>query len=93
MLLRACFCLLLAAPGAAIAGRDVNYSAPNSGACTDSATVSAQVAAGARKNPAAAPAASTSSPARDAKPRASVQGDGPARPSVRWHSFLPGMFR
>ena len=92
MLIRACLCLLLLAASAAAAAREVKHSSPNSGACADTATLNAEASAN-RKN--ASPAAATKVPARDAKPRPapSVHSDAPARPAVRWHSFLPGMFR
>lgn len=91
-MLRLCCCLLIAfaSASASVAARDVKYSSPNSGGCpTDDAEVSA--VAKAKPRPVRAPA-----PVREAaKPRPALQGDSGSRPApaLRWHSFLPGMFR
>lgn len=91
-MLRLCCCLLIAFASASVAARDVKYSSPNGGGCpTDAAEVSAVDQA--KPRPVRAPA-----PVREAtKPRPALHGDsdGGARraPSLRWHSFLPGMFR
>lgn len=88
-MLRLCCCLLIAFASASVAARDVKYSSPNSGACPEE-TAEVSAAAKAKPRPVRAPA-----PVREAAPRAALPGDSGSRPApaLRWHSFLPGMFR
>jgi hypothetical protein len=88
-MLRLFCCLLIAIASASVAARDVKYSSPNSGACPEQAA-GASAADKAKLRPARAPA-----PVREAKPRPALNGDSSPRsaPALRWHSFLPGMFR
>lgn len=88
-MLRLCCCLLIACMSASVAARDVKYSSPNGEGCpTQEADASAVDQAKPR------PVRST--PVREAtKPRPALHSDSGPRPgpSLRWHSFLPGMFR
>ncbi|MGH8074452.1 MAG: hypothetical protein ACREO4_10315 [Lysobacter sp.] len=85
-MLRLCLCLLIAVSSATAVAREVKLSSPNSGACSDAKTVTADSKA-IEGTPAATPARST-----EVKP--SIHSDAPSRlSSPRWHSFLPGMFR
>lgn len=85
-------CLLLTSAGAMAGAREVRLHGPNGdGGCADATTPAAT---------AAAPAKSTSTPARPAdkiKPVITVRGgggdDSGTSHAPRWHSFLPGMFR
>jgi len=70
-----------------VAAREVRLSSPDSGACPETL---AAAKAEARK-PAAV--VRDAPPARDVRVRPSVHGDVGTGPRVRWHSFLPGMFR
>jgi hypothetical protein len=87
MPIRLCLCLLIACTSASVAARDVKFSSPNSGACPEQ---SAQTIVPAKEK--LRPSATTA-PVRESKPRPTLYNDAPARPSLRWHSFLPGMFR
>jgi hypothetical protein len=86
---RLCCCLLIAFASASVAARDVKYSSPNSGACPEQ-TAGAPATDKVRLRPAHAPA-----PVRESEPRPALRGDSSPRPApaLRWHSFLPGMFR
>lgn len=88
-MLRLCCCLLIAFASATVAARDVKYSSPNSGGCPEQ-TAAASSTDKAKLRPARTPA-----PVREAKPRPALHGDSSPRsaPALRWHSFLPGMFR
>ncbi|GHA83770.1 hypothetical protein [Cognatilysobacter bugurensis] len=86
-MLRLCCCLLIAFASASAPARDFKYSSPNSGGCPEQ-TAEVSAADKAKVRPARAPA-----PVRETKPRPALHGDSGSRTSVRWHSFLPGMFR
>lgn len=81
---RLCLCLLIVCASAGVAARDVKSSSANGGSCPEP---SAEPIVPAKEKPRAA------APVREARPRPALHGDLPARPSLRWHSFLPGMFR
>lgn len=86
---RLCLCLLIACASAGAAARDVKHSSPNGGSCpSQSAEAETDASAKDRLRPARATA-----PVREARTRPALHSDSPARPSLRWHSFLPGMFR
>ncbi|GAB1596794.1 hypothetical protein [Lysobacter claricitrinus] len=84
---RICLCLLMLLACADVAAREVRLASPDSGACPD--TVSA---AKAEVRKPAAPIRDAA-PARESHVRPSVHGDVGNAPRLRWHSFLPGMFR
>lgn len=84
---RLCLFLLIACASAAVAAREVKLSSPNSGACPEEATETV-VPTKAKPRPSGAV-----SPARGSRLRPTLHSDAPVRPSLRWHSFLPGMFR
>ncbi|CAA9339972.1 MAG: hypothetical protein AVDCRST_MAG71-2167 [uncultured Lysobacter sp.] len=88
MLIRTSLCLMFACATTVATARDVKYGSAAEEKCADSATVAAQSDERARVRNGAMRA-----PARPAKSRSSLQGDAGSRPSLRWHSFLPGMFR
>jgi hypothetical protein len=83
---RPCLCLLIACLSTGAAAREVKHSSPNSGACAESPTGAETV----QDKPHAGRA---TAPARGSGPRPTLHGNAPARPALRWHSFLPGMFR
>ena len=84
---RIVICLLLAALSTSVAAREVKMSSPNSGACADAEPASSGSGAPA---PASGKVAAPASESRHGL-RPDVE---PHRvPGVRWHSFLPGMFR
>lgn len=88
---RLCLCLLIACMSTNIAARDVKHSSPNSGSCaTQSAEAAPETGASAKDR--LRPARATA-PVREPATRPALHSDAPARPSPRWHSFLPGMFR
>lgn len=79
---RPVLCLLAACAGVAVVAIAMNVG--GSGRPQPSAE---SVAAQAGARPATAPEP-------DVRPRATLRGGGSsARPALRWHSFLPGMFR
>lgn len=84
---RICLCLLMLLACANVAAREVRLSSPDSGACPD--TVAA--AKPAVRKPAAP--VREAAPASESRVRPSVHGDVGNAPRMRWHSFLPGMFR
>lgn len=86
-MLRLCLCLLIAFASASVAARDVKYSSPNSGACPEQAAEPTAVDK-AKLRP-----ARTTAPVREPRPRPALHSDSGSRPGLRWHSFLPGMFR
>jgi hypothetical protein len=88
---RLCLCLLIACMSTGVAARDIKHSSPNSGSC---ATQSSETASepGALAKDRLRPARATA-PVREPATRPALHGDTPARPALRWHSFLPGMFR
>lgn len=84
---RFCLCLLIAFASATVAAREVKLSSPNSGSCPDQAA-EAELTPKQKAQPARA-----TTPVRESRPRAVLHSDSVPRPSLRWHSFLPGMFR
>ncbi|WP_187770828.1 hypothetical protein [Cognatilysobacter lacus] len=81
---RICLCLLIMFACADVAAREVRLSSPDSSGGTDGAP--------AQKAEARKPAAPRdAAPARESHVRPSVHGD--VGSLMRWHSFLPGMFR
>lgn len=87
MPIRVFVCLLFACLSAAVAAREIRHGAAAGGSCADPATAAAQVRAD------TSPARAADMPAREAKPRPAVSSGSGPRPTLRWHSFLPGMFR
>lgn len=87
-MLRLCLCLLFALSSATVAAREVKMSSPNSGACPDAPASSENEA-----DTSTGPAARATAP-RETTVKPSLHSDVPSRMnSLRWHSFLPGMFR
>lgn len=91
MLLRTSLCLIFVCASGVTAARDIKHSSAAGGSCADAATLAAQHNARprARAGTVSAPANAT----RPVKPRSNVHADTPSRTPLRWHSFLPGMFR
>lgn len=86
---RIVLCLLLAALSTTVAAREVKMSSPDGGGCADAEPV-ATVPGTSAPAPASGKAAAPASESRHGL-RPDVE---PHRvPGVRWHSFLPGMFR
>lgn len=88
---RLAFCLLLVCVSATVGAREVRLLDANgeSGTCPEIA--SAVAAADERAKPRNTTAPATAREAKAGKP--TVRGDAGARQPLRWHSFLPGMFR
>ena len=86
---RICLCLLFAFATATVAAREVKLSSADSGSCAQCADAGD------------APRASTHKPdgahdvqsAHEGRSRPTVHSDVNAAPRLRWHSFVPGMFR
>lgn len=78
--------LLIVCASASVAAREVKMSSPDSSSCADTPV---EQKADARKP---VPTRDTM-PAREARTRPSVHGDVGVGPRLRWHSFIPGMFR
>lgn len=86
---RLCFCLLMLLACADVAAREVRLSSADSGSAPDTAGAAAPAPkSDARRNAAPRDAAN-----HEARVRPSVHSDVGSGPRMRWHSFLPGMFR
>lgn len=86
---RICLCLLIAFATATVAAREVKLSNADSGSCAAcSDVIDAPRAATHRPDGARDP-----QPAHEPRSRPTVHSDVNAAPRVRWHSFVPGMFR
>lgn len=77
-------CLLILLACGHVAAREVKLSSPDGGSCPD--TLAAPKTA--RK-----PATPAREAANETRVRPTVHGDANTGPRLRWHSFLPGMFR
>ena len=87
-MLRSTLCILLLLASSTVASRDLRLQSHNGeeGTCP---AAEADIAGEAK--PAAAP---TAAPAKRTKPPTTVRGgDNTRTQGLRWHSFLPGMFR
>jgi|GEM_PF-2699654 len=86
---RIVLCLLLAVLSTSVAAREVKMSSPGGGGCADAEPVETATGAAA-PTPASGKVVAPASESRHGL-RPDVE---PHRvPGVRWHSFLPGMFR
>jgi hypothetical protein len=92
---RTALCLLLALASAGVAAHASKLSSPgDSGACSTHGSRQAEDRADDRDTAPALPPASKAKPAPRAGGGGGSDGDASGRvPSVRWHRFLPGMFR
>lgn len=83
---RICLCLLIALASAGVAAREVKLGSADDGSCAENppARPSKQKIAPPREG----------APARETRARPSLHSDSDGVTGrVRWHSFLPGMFR
>jgi hypothetical protein len=71
-----------------VAAREIRLSSPDSSGGSADSTPAAKAQP---RKPVAATRDAT--PAHEVRPRPSVHGDAMTDPRLRWHSFLPGMFR
>lgn len=85
---RLCLCLLLLLACADLAAREVRLSSADSGSAPDTASAAPAPKAEPRRTTAPRDAAP-----HEARVRPSVHSDVGSGPRMRWHSFLPGMFR
>ncbi|MDX1550667.1 hypothetical protein [Novilysobacter spongiicola] len=84
---RIVLCLLLAVLSTSVAAREVKMSSPDGGGCADAESVATATSA-------AAPASGkVAAPASESKHGLRPDVEPHRVPGVRWHSFLPGMFR
>lgn len=84
---RICLCLLIVFATATVAAREVKLSSADSGSCAQCADASDTPRAATHKPDGAHDAQ------RDSHSRPTVHSDVNAAPRLRWHSFVPGMFR
>ena len=89
---RIALCLLIALASAGVAARESKLSSPgDSGACSAHSSRQTDDRADDRE---AAPTLPPASKTKVAPRAGGSDSDAPGRvPSVRWHRFLPGMFR
>lgn len=83
---RVLLCLLIAFACGNVVAREVKLSSPGGESC-DASLPAPKAAA---KKPAARV---RNNAAAEARVRPTVHGDANIAPRMRWHSFLPGMFR